>query len=47
MVASTVGEVAPHGGVAVCSDEDDGVEDSVAGWEMLAVVACLTMSVWL
>ena len=45
MVASAVGEVAPRGGVAVCSGEDDGVEDSVVGWEVLAVAACLTMSV--
>ena len=39
VVASAVGEVAPRGGVAVCSGEDDGVEDSVAGWEVLAVRA--------
>ena len=28
VVASAVGEVAPRGGVAVCSGEDDGMEDS-------------------
>ena len=45
MVASAVGEVAPRGGVAVCSGEDDGVEDSVVGWEVLAMAACLMTSV--
>ena len=44
MVALAVGEVAPHGGVVVCSGEDDGMEDSVAGWEVLAVAASLTTS---
>ena len=45
MVALAVSEVAPRGGVAVCSGEDDGMEDSVAGWEVLAVAACSTASV--
>ena len=45
MVASAVGEVAPRGGVTMCSSEDGGVEDSVAGWEVLAVAACLMTSV--